>query len=112
MIFLFLFFKCSLWKTAPGGIRKKHREKHWELHSGSKAADGQGKDRQKTAIILLNTHKYSRKLLAASIPPQVRTSPDLNLTKENDNTPIRGESFRHKQLTVKCLGTGPFSCTG
>lgn len=36
------------------------------------------KKAQKTATPLLNAHKYSRKSFAASIKPQVRTSPDLS----------------------------------
>lgn len=36
------------------------------------------KKAQKTAVILLNAHRCLRKLFAASITPQVRTSPDLS----------------------------------
>lgn len=63
---------------------------------------------QKTAILLLNAHKYSRKLFTASITPQVHTSPDLCSRRRTIILQLEVTVFVTKQLTVKCLGTGPF----
>lgn len=65
------------------------------------------KKAQKTAILLLNAQIFTQIVRSFHYTPGTYKS-RLEFTKENDNTPIRGESFRHKQLTVKCLGTGPF----